>query len=87
MNTSNQAIEALETALANCQNSSKIIENLIAPHDYQDVALILSQASEKLIEATLALMNKDDENALDMMSLAEDFIDDVYDTIEGDLDS
>lgn len=85
MNTSTEAIKRLQEALATTQDATNIIDNLLATHNYQDVASLLAKAAQKLIEASTKLMESEDEAALDALDLAEDYIDEFYDILDGDL--
>jgi hypothetical protein len=86
MNTSSEAVKKLEDAQDSTRQAGEIIENLIAVHDYQDVAMVVTQAAEKLLEAAHLLMQSDDEAALNAIELAEDLLDEVYSVIDADLD-
>lgn len=86
MNTSAEAIKVLEQALATTRKAEDTIENLIAEHDYQDVAALVTQAAAALLETAALLMQAQDEAALDMLENADDLIDSVYGIIEADLD-
>lgn len=86
MNTSAEAVTRLQTAQANTQAALSVVENLIAPHDYQDVAALVLQAAEKLLEAATLLMQAEDETALANVELAEDLLDSMYEIIESDLE-
>jgi hypothetical protein len=86
MNTSSEAIKQLQESLAAAQKSADTIENLIAVHDYQDVAMLMAHAAAKMLESTILLMEKDDEAALDELENAEDLIEEVYKIIDGDTD-
>lgn len=86
MNTTPEAIKLLEQALNTTRSAEDMIENLIAVHDYQDVAQVVTQAAAALLESALLLMQSQDEAALDMLENAEDLIDAVYGTIDADLD-
>ncbi len=86
MNTSSEATKQLQASLASAQQAADTIENLIAAHDYQDIALLITHAAGKMLEAATLLMQKDDEKALDMVEAAENLIDEVYKIIGGDLE-
>ena len=85
MNTSAEAIQQLDQALATTRSALNTIENLIAVHDYQDVAQLVTQAAAALLETARLLMESQDEAALDMLENADDLLDTVYDIIEADL--
>ena len=86
MNTSAEAISLLEQALATAHSAENTIENLVATHDYQDVASLVTQAAVALLESASLLMKSQDEAALDMLESADDLLDAVYGIIEADLD-
>lgn len=86
MNTSAEAIKQLEESLTAARRASEIIENLIAPHDYQDVAFLTTNSAIKMLEAAMLLMQKDDETAFDALEDAEDLLDEVYGIIDEDTD-
>jgi len=81
MNTSAEARKQLELALDQARNAADVITNLVAAHDYQDVAALVTRAGASLLAAGLALMNNDDESALDDIESAEDLLDNIYDII------
>lgn len=86
MNTSAEALKQLEAALANAKQAAKTIEDLITAHDYQDVAHLTTNSAVKLLEAATAFMRSSDEEALEAMESADDYLDEVYGIIEGDLE-
>ncbi|MCA0455920.1 MAG: hypothetical protein LCI00_18230 [Chloroflexi bacterium] len=86
MNTSNEAITKLEQALGTTKEAANVIDNLIAAHDYQDVASLVTQAAAKLLEAASALMQSNDEAGLVALEGADDLLDAVYDIIDGETD-
>jgi hypothetical protein len=86
MNTSTQVIQTLEQARSQTNAATAMIHDLIAPHDYQDVAVLVAQAAEALLEAAVRLMQADDEAAFVAMERADDRLEEVYDIIEADLD-
>lgn len=85
MNTSAEAIKQLQQALDLTNSASSTIENLVAEHDYQDVATLVSHAAAQLLETALAFMNSQDESALDTLESAEELIDAIYDIIDAEL--
>lgn len=85
LNTSTEAVTRLQGALSATQTAKDVIENLIAPHDYQDVAQLVMQAAEKLLQAATLLMQSDDQQALELVEQAEDLLDAMYEVIESDL--
>ncbi|MEL6151106.1 MAG: hypothetical protein AAFV33_19435 [Chloroflexota bacterium] len=86
MNTSSEAIKQLQESLAAAQKAADTIENLIATHDYQDIAMLVTHSAAKMLESATLLMEKDDEAALDVLEDAEDLIDEVYKIIGGDIE-
>jgi hypothetical protein len=86
MNTSDTAIKQLQQAMTTTEQAVNTINNLIAAHDYQDVASLVAQAAGALLEAATLLMQSQDEAALDALENADDLIESVYNIIEGELD-
>lgn len=86
MNTSTQAIQLLQDALAKTQAAADVIHNLIAAHDYQDVAELVTKASTSLIESAIFLMQLKDEAGLDALENADDLLDEVYAIIDAETD-
>lgn len=86
MNTTSEALKLLEQARQATQAATVVIDDLIAPHDYQDVAALVCRAAFELIEATHALMQSQDESAFDALERAEDLLDSVYAIIDGETD-
>ena len=86
MNTSAEAVKLLEQALTTTRSAAGTIEDLIAPHDYQDVAMLISQAAAALLQSASLLMQSQDEAALEALENADDLLDAVYDIIDSDLD-
>jgi len=86
MNTSSEAINKLQKALETSKESKNIIDNLIAAHEYQDVASLVTEAAASLLEAAIALMQSQDEMALDKIESAEDLLDSAYNIIDGEID-
>ena len=86
MNTTSRANELLQQALASAREAEGVVNDLIAAHDYQDVALVVTQAAEALIEAAALLMQSEGDAAFDAIDRAEDLLDTVYSIIEADLD-
>ena len=85
MSTSQDVIARLEAAQQSVKEVNAAIDDLIAVHDYQDVAKLIAQSAERLLEATKLFMQSDSEAALDTIEAAEDLIDEMYDIIEEDL--
>lgn len=86
MKTSADAIKDLQEALAKTQAAEDTITNLTATHDYQDVTTMVVRAAEGLLQAAITFMQHEDTNALALVEAAEDLLDDMYDTIDEDLD-
>ena len=87
MNTSAEAVTLLQQALETTRSAAETIDNLIAVHDYQDVAGLVTLAAAALLESAALLMQSQDEAALGALESADDLLDAVYDIIEGDLDA
>ncbi len=86
INTSGEASKRLEQALATTKEAIQVIDNLIADHEYQDVASLVAQAAGKLLEAAAALMQSNDEVGISALESADDLLDAVYDIIDGEMD-
>lgn len=86
MNTSNEAVKRLQEAIKAATGAGDVVENLVAEHDYQDVAALLTQAAAALLESASHLMQENDEVALDHLDHAEDLLDAVYEIIDGEVD-
>lgn len=86
MHTSGEASSQLEQALATTRAAITTIDQLIAAHDYQDVASLVAQAAAKLLEAAAALMRSDDVTGIAALEAADDLLDAVYDIIDGETD-
>ena len=86
MNTTTRANELLRQALASSREAEDVINDLIATHDYQDVALLVTQAASALLESAALLMRSEGEEAFDQIEQAEDILDTVYGIIDGELD-
>jgi hypothetical protein len=86
INTSSEASKRLEQALSTTREAVTVIDNLIAEHEYQDVASLVSQAAAKLLEAASALMQSNDEAGLGALESADDLLDAVWDIIDGETD-
>jgi hypothetical protein len=87
MNTSAEVVTLLQQALDSSRRAAEAIDDLIAVHDYQDVAGLVTLAAGALLEAAALLMQSQDEAALEALENADDLLDAVYDIIEGDLDA
>jgi hypothetical protein len=86
MNTSSEALRLLGQALADTRKATAVIDDLIAPHDYQDVASLVAKASAALLESTTRLLQNDPDAALDALEAADDLLDAVYDIIDAETD-
>lgn len=86
INTSSEAAKRLEQALSTTREAVSIIDNLIADHEYQDVASLVTQAAGKLLEAAASLIQSNDEVGLGALESADDLLDAVYDIIDGETD-
>ncbi|MBN8620801.1 MAG: hypothetical protein J0L63_17945, partial [Anaerolineae bacterium] len=81
MNTSTEAIRLLEQALHSARAAQTTINDLIVEHDYQDVALLVTQAAVSMLESASLLMQSQDEAALNALDAADDLLDAVYNII------
>ncbi|MBZ0285356.1 MAG: hypothetical protein K8L97_31775 [Anaerolineae bacterium] len=86
MNTSAEAIRLLQEALTDAQAATKVIDDLIVEHQYQDVALLVAHAAATLLQSATLLMQSKDEDALTALEQADDFLDEVYAIIDGETD-
>lgn len=86
MNTSIEAVNTLQQANLTARNAVSIIDNLIAEHDYQDVASLVANAASALLEAAALLMQSNDEDAFGALERADDLLDAVYEIIDADTD-
>lgn len=86
MNTTSEAVKQLQETLKINRQALSVIDNLIAEHDYQDVASLVTQASIALLETSIALMQSQDESAIEKLESAEDLLDAVWAIIEGEVD-
>ncbi|MCC6801636.1 MAG: hypothetical protein IT319_02030 [Anaerolineae bacterium] len=86
MNTSTRASELLRQALTSAREAESVVNDLIVAHDYQDVALLVTQAAAALLDAAALLMQSDADAAFDQIERAEDLLDTVYGIIDGELD-
>jgi hypothetical protein len=86
MSTSSDVLQSLEQARGAARTALKQIDDLIVEHDYQDVATLIAQAADALLEAAAHLMQSNDEAAFDAIERADDLLDSVYAVVEGDLD-
>jgi hypothetical protein len=86
MHTSTEAIRKLELAQKEAREALVTIDNLLAAHDYQDVASLVTKAAIAMLESATLLMQSQDEAALNALERADDLLDNVYDIIDGELD-
>lgn len=86
MNTSNEAVKRLQDAIKAAKGAGEVVENLVAEHEYQDVAGLITQAAAALLECASQLMQENDEAALENLDHAEDLLDAVYEIIDGEVD-
>lgn len=87
MNTSSEVAKQLQETIEKLQSAQNTLENLIAVHDYQDVAALVIQSAEALLHAAVALMQSEDNNAIELVESAEDLLEEMYKIIDGDLDT
>jgi hypothetical protein len=86
MNTSTEAIRLLEQAGITTAQATGVIDNLIADHDYQDVASLVAQAAGHLLQAATLLMQSNDEDAFGALEAADDILDAIYGIVDADLE-
>lgn len=86
MNTSTEALRLLEDAIKATKEAERVIKNLIAAHEYQDVAALVTQAAAALLESAEHLMKSDDEAGLDALEAADDLLDSIWNIIDGEVD-
>lgn len=86
MSTSQNVIQTLEQASITTRTAIKQIDDLIVEHDYQDVATLIAQAAEALLDAASQLMQSKDEMALETLDRADELLESVYAIIDGDVD-
>jgi hypothetical protein len=86
VNTTSRANELLQQALRSAREAEDVVNDLIVTHDYQDVALLVTQAASALLESAALLMQSEGEAAFDQIERAEDLLDAVYGIIESELD-
>lgn len=86
MNTSAEASRLIDQALATTRESTRVIQNLMVAHDYQDVAALVTQAAAALLQSASQLMQMQDEAALASLADADDLLDAVYDIIDAETD-
>jgi hypothetical protein len=86
VNTSAEAAKLLQQAQTTTQDARRVIDNLIAAHDYQDVASLVTQAAAALLQSAALLMQSQDEAALDALENADDLLDSVWSIIDAETD-
>lgn len=84
MSTSGEVLKSLEQALTATRTALKQIDDLIVPHDYQDVASLVAKAAVSLLESASYLMQSKDEDAFAALEAADDTLDAVYDIIDSE---
>lgn len=84
MSTSAEVLKSLEQALTATRTALKQIDDLIVPHDYQDVASLVASAAASLLESASHLMQSKDEDAFAALEAADDTLDAVYDIIDSE---
>jgi len=86
MNTSGEALRLLNQALGDTRKAGAVIDDLFAPHDYQDVASVVARAGAALLESAIRLLESNPDAALDALEAADDLLDAVYDIIDSETD-
>ncbi len=86
MNTTSRANELLQQALQSTREAEGVINDLIVANDYQDVAALVTQAAETLLQAAALLMQGEGDAAFDQIDRMEDLLDSVYSIIDGEID-
>lgn len=86
MKTSQDVIRHLEKIIQEAESTEAMMDDLTAPHAYEDVARLSLQGAVALLKASCAFMQTHDEEALEDIDNAEDYIEGIYDIIEGDLE-
>jgi hypothetical protein len=86
VNISAQASDLLQQALASAREAERVVSDLIVEHEYQDVAVLVTQAAIALLQSAALLMQSEGEAAFDQMESAEDLLDSIYTIIDAELD-
>lgn len=86
MNTSTRAAELLQQALATTHDAEHVLNDLIVAHDYQDAALLVTQAAAALLQSAALLMQSEGDAAFDAIETAEDVLDTLYQLIDAEID-
>ncbi|MFZ4813778.1 MAG: hypothetical protein ACOYL5_04525 [Phototrophicaceae bacterium] len=86
MNTPAEALKQLETAIAASHQASDILDDLLVAHDYQDVALLVSKAAGKLLEAAAHLLREEDEMAFVTLEESDDLLETFYKVMDEDFE-
>lgn len=86
MNTSAEALRLLGDALAKTEAATAIVDDLLAPHDYQDVAMLVVRASALMLQSAMRLLESNPDAALAALEGADDLLDAVYDVIDSETD-
>jgi hypothetical protein len=84
MSTSGEALKTLEQALTTTRTAVKQLDDLIVPHDYQDVASLVANAAASLLQSAAYLMQSKDEDAFAALEAADDYLDEVYHIIDSE---
>ena len=83
---SSTAIQHLQQARKETQSALDTINNLIVEHEFQDIAELVTRASDSLLEAATLLMQSQDVSALAAMERADDYVARAYEIIDEELD-
>ena len=84
MNTSSEAIKLLNQALVDTNRAADMVDDLIAPHDFQDVASLMAKASAALLISSMRLLESNSQGAIEALETAEDLLDAFYDILDAD---
>ncbi len=84
--TSAEAIKQLEQARKTTQSAIQTINTLIVEHEFQDMAQLVGQAADALLEAATLLLRSQDVAALQAMERADDYIERAYEVIDEETD-
>lgn len=84
--TTQEVTKQLEQARAATQAALTALNDLIVPHDYQDVATLVGKAALELLQATQALMQADDTTAFAAIERADELIDGAFEIVDAELD-
>lgn len=84
MNTTPEAINKLEQAQQLARQAAAILDDLIVPNDFQDVAGLTALAAAELLKATTLLLQSKPDEAIKAIEECDELVDEVYDIIEED---